>query len=268
MLTPTCSSSPLTFSLVERRRGADEGDAAARDDAFLDRGAGRVQRVLDARLLLLHLDFGRRADADHRHAADQLRQPLLQLLAVVVRGGLLDLRADLLDAALDVAPSCRRRRRCVVLSLSTTMRLARPRSLSVTFSSLMPSSSAMTLPPVRMAMSSSMALRRSPKPGAFTADAVQRAADLVDHQRRQRLAFDVLGDDDERLAGAGDRLEHRQQVLHRADLLLVDQQVGILEHGLHLVRIGDEVRREVAAVELHALDHFERASRGSWPPRP
>ena len=57
----------------------------------------------------------------------------------------------------------------VVLSLSTTIRLARPRSLSVTFSSLMPSSSAMTRPPTRMAMSSSMALRRSPKPGALTA---------------------------------------------------------------------------------------------------
>ena len=71
-------------------------------DAFLDRGAGRVQRVLDARLLLLHLDLGGGADADHGHAADQLRQPLLQLLAVVVGGGLLDLGADLLDAALDV----------------------------------------------------------------------------------------------------------------------------------------------------------------------
>ncbi len=36
-------------------------------------------------------------------------------------------------------------------------------------SSLMPSSSAITLPPVRIAMSSSIAFRRSPKPGAFTA---------------------------------------------------------------------------------------------------
>src|SRR5947208_4672093 len=36
-------------------------------------------------------------------------------------------------------------------------------------SSLMPRSSVMHLPPVRMAMSSSMSLRRSPKPGAFTA---------------------------------------------------------------------------------------------------
>src|SRR2546423_809237 len=36
-------------------------------------------------------------------------------------------------------------------------------------SSLIPRSSVMHLPPVRMAMSSSMALRRSPNPGAFTA---------------------------------------------------------------------------------------------------
>ena len=57
----------------------------------------------------------------------------------------------------------------VVLSLSTTIDLAVPRSFSVTASSFMPRSSLMSLPPVRIAMSSSMALRRSPKPGALTA---------------------------------------------------------------------------------------------------
>ena len=38
-----------------------------------------------------------------------------------------------------------------------------------TFSSSMPRSSKIALPPVRTAMSSIMALRRSPYPGAFTA---------------------------------------------------------------------------------------------------
>ena len=52
-------------------------------------------------------------------------------------------------------------------------------------------------------MSSSMALRRSPKPGALTAQHLERAAQLVDDQRRQRLALDVLGDDQQRLALAG-----------------------------------------------------------------
>ena len=89
-------------SIVERRDRAQQRDAAARDDALFDRGLGRVHRVLDAGLLLLHLGLGGRADLDHRHAADQLGQPLLELLAVVVGGRLLDLRADLLDAALDL----------------------------------------------------------------------------------------------------------------------------------------------------------------------
>src|SRR5690606_30716279 len=70
-------------------------------DAFLDGRTRRVQRVLDARLLLLHLDLGRRADLDHRDAAGELRDPLLELLAIVVRRGLLDLLLQLLDAALD-----------------------------------------------------------------------------------------------------------------------------------------------------------------------
>ena len=95
--------------LAQAFAGAEQGDAAARQDAFLDRGAGRMHRVIDAILALLHLDLGRAADADHRDAARELGQTLLQLLAVVVGGGLLDLRLDLGDAAPRCRPSCRRR---------------------------------------------------------------------------------------------------------------------------------------------------------------
>ena len=101
MSTPNCSL-VADLELLERLERADERHAAAGDDALFDGRAGGVQRVLDAGLLLLHLGLGGRADLDDRDAADQLGQPLLQLLAVVVRGGVLDLRADLLDARLDV----------------------------------------------------------------------------------------------------------------------------------------------------------------------
>ena len=63
--------------------------------------ASGVHGVFHTSLLFLQLHFGCRAHLDHRDAADQLGQPLLQLLAVVVRGGVLDLSADLLDAAFD-----------------------------------------------------------------------------------------------------------------------------------------------------------------------
>src|ERR1035438_59035 len=142
----------------------------------------------------------------------------------------------------------------------------------------MPRSSVMALPPVRIAISCSIALRRSPKPGALTAATcsvprrsernvlelnaeifsdglaagqdsdilqhrlaaiaearsldgrdLQRATQFVYDQRCQRFAFHVFRDDEQRLAALGNLLQQREQVLHRADLLFVDQDVGVLE---------------------------------------
>jgi hypothetical protein len=62
----------------------------------------------------------------------------------------------------------------VVLSLSTTIFLAEPSCAMVTFSRLMPDSSEMNVPPVSTAMSPRYCLRRSPKPGALTAQTLSR----------------------------------------------------------------------------------------------
>src|SRR5690606_23767896 len=86
---------------------------------------------------------------------------------------------------------------------------------------------------------------------------LQAATPLVDHEGGQRLAFHVLGDDQQRTRRLHHRLQHRQHGLQVGELLLVDQDVGILELGAHLVGVGHEVGGEVAAVELHALDHLE-----------
>ncbi len=47
---------------LERLDGSEQSDAAARDDAFLDGRAGRVESVVDAILALLDFDLGRAAD--------------------------------------------------------------------------------------------------------------------------------------------------------------------------------------------------------------
>ena len=96
---------------------------------------------------------------------------------------------------------------------------------------------------------------------------LEPAAQLVDHEGGKRLALDVLGDDEDRLAGLDHRLEQRQQRLHVGELLLVDEDVGALELDPHLVGIGDEIGGDVAAVELHALDHFELGLEAPWLPR-
>ena len=177
-VTPV-SASPSSLSLSSDAWALMQRHAAAGHDALLDRRAGGGEGVLDAVLLLLELDLGGGADLDDRHAAGQLGQPLLELLLVVVGGRVLDLGLDLLDAALDlgsraVALDDRR----VVLVGDDAARAARGPSSS-TESSLRPTSSLMTWPPVRMAMSRSISLRRSPKPGALTASTLTMPRSLL-----------------------------------------------------------------------------------------
>src|SRR5450631_3410506 len=81
---------------------AQQRDAAARQNAFLDRGAGCMHRVVDAILALLHLNFGRPAHADHCNTTGEFRQSLLELLYVIVGRRLLDLHFDLRDTCFDV----------------------------------------------------------------------------------------------------------------------------------------------------------------------
>src|SRR5690606_19574539 len=87
--------------VVEVLRDVDQRGTAAGDNALLDGGAGRGDRVLQAVLLLLELHLGGGADAQHAHTAGQLGQALLELLAVPVGVRLLDRELDLLDAVLD-----------------------------------------------------------------------------------------------------------------------------------------------------------------------
>jgi hypothetical protein len=132
-----------------------------------------VQGVLDAGLLLLHLGLGGGADVDDGHAAGQLGQALLELLAVVVGGGLLDLATDLLRRG----PGCRSFAGAiddggVVLVDHDALGLAEVGELHVLELDAEVLGDA-PVPPVRMAMSCSMALRRSPKPGALTAQTLR-----------------------------------------------------------------------------------------------
>src|SRR3546814_14878668 len=84
----------LAGQAFERLCRIEERGAATGDDALLDCGAGRVERIVDAVLAILHLDFRRAADLDDRNAAGELRQAFLQLFTVIVRRRGLDLRAD------------------------------------------------------------------------------------------------------------------------------------------------------------------------------
>src|SRR3546814_14403470 len=71
------------------------------------------------------------------------------------------------------------------------------------------------------------------------------------------LRADVLGEGQQRPAALDDGLEQREHRLKAGELLLMQEDVGILQVARHLLGVDDEVRREVAAVELNALDDVE-----------
>src|SRR5690606_27202163 len=73
----------------------------------------------------------------------------------------------------------------------------------------------------------------------------------------QRFAFDVFGDDHQRLASLGDRFQHRQQFADVGDLLVDQQHVRVIQLGRHVVLVVDEVWRQVAAIELHTFNHVQ-----------
>ena len=183
-------------------------------------------------------------------------QALLELLAVVVRGGLLDLGADLLDPALDVG--------LVAGTIDDRRVLLAGRDLlgsAEIVERCAFQGQAHFLGDHRAACQDRDVLQHGL---AAVAEArclgggdLHDAAHVVDHQRRERFTLDVLGDHHQRPTGLGDVLEDRQHVADVGDLLVAQQDVGFVQFGGHGVLVVDEVGRQVAAVELHAFDDFK-----------
>jgi len=65
---------------------------------------------------------------------------------------------------------------------------------------------------------------------------------MIDDQRRQRFALNVLGHNQQRACRFHYFVEKGQQILQHADFSIRDQDYRILHHRLHFFWIGDEVR--------------------------
>src|SRR3977135_3861003 len=241
---------------LEMFRGTQQGDAAARHDAFFNRRTGRMHRVIDAILALPYLDLGRAADADHRDAAGELGQTLLKLLAVVVRGGFLDLRLDLIDARFDVGLLAGAAHDRGVLLVDHHLFGATEHGerdvLELDAEIFRDGLTAGQHCDVLQHRLAAIAEARS-----LDGRDLEAATQTVDDEGGESFAFDVFRDDDQRLAALHHGFQQRKQFIQLRKLFFVDQDVGIFHFNAHLVGVGDEVGRNVAAVELHAFDDFK-----------
>src|SRR6202035_3036442 len=243
----------LGAQALELLGSTQQRNAAAGNDAFFDGRTGRMHRVVNAVLALLDFDFGRAADADHRDAARELGQTLLQLLAVVVRGGFLDLRLDLRHACLDVGLLAGAVDDGGVLLVDHHLLGATEHGerdvLHLDAEIFRDRLTAGQNRDVLQHRLAAIAEARS-----LDGRDLQTATQTVDDQGGKSFAFAVFRDNHKRLAALHHGFQQRKQFIQLRELLFVDEYVGIFHFNAHLVGVGDEVGRNVAAVELHAFD--------------
>jgi hypothetical protein len=179
---------------------------------------------------LLELGLGGGADLDDRDAAGELREALLELLAVPVGVGLVDLGLDLVDPALDVVLGAGALDdRGVVLGDDDLAGAAEQVEGGVLELETDLLGDDLATGQDRDVLQHGLAALTEAR--RLDGRRLEGAADLVDDQGREGLALEVLGDDDQRTTGLHDLLEDRQQVLDRGDLLVGDEDVGVLEHA-------------------------------------
>src|SRR5262249_18976315 len=218
--------------------------------------AGSAPRLPAPALALSPSVLGLPADTEPRNAAGELGQPLLQLLAVVVGGGLLDLRLDLADTGLDVGLLTGTVDDRGVLLVDHHL-LGAAKHVDGDVLELDAEVFTDRLPTRQDGDVLQHGLAAIAEAWRLDCCDLEAAAQLVDDQRGKRLTLDVLGHDEQRLAALHHRLEQGQELLQARQLLFVDEDVGVFHLRPHLVGIGDEVGGDVAAIELHALDHVE-----------
>src|SRR5436305_4587083 len=241
---------------AEPLAGVQQRDTAAGNNAFLDRRAGRVHRVVDAILTLLDFDFGSAADPDNGNAAGQFRQALLQFLFVVLRRRLLDLSPQLGAATRDVG----------LLAGAVDDRRAVLVDTDLLGGTEHVESDVLQLDAEILADHLTTGQDRKIIKHGFAPVAKARrlhrrdleaAPQFVDDQGGERLALDILGNNQQRIAALDNCFEDRQQRLQARQLFFVQQDVRAVELADHLFGVSHKIRGEIAAIKLHPLDDFE-----------
>ena len=86
---------------------------------------------------------------------------------------------------------------------------------------------------------------------------LQRPVLVVLHEQAERGPLHLLGEDDQRPRRLHHRVERRHQVLDVDDRLVREQDVGVVEDRLHPLGVLDQIRGEVAVLDVHALHELD-----------
>lgn len=233
------------------------------DNTFLDGGAGGVESIVVPVLLLSDLNLARATNLDNGNTATELGQSLLELSPVVVRSGrVVDQSSDLLASRLDEV--------LVTLAVEDDgVLLGNGNGAGGTEHV----GGGLLKLDVELVSEDGTAgedgnitedrLSVVTKAGGLDSGDGELTSELVEDDGSESLTVNVLGDDQQRSTGLGGDLKRRKDVLKSRDLLLGEEDEGLLELDTLVLGVGDEVRGDEASVESHTLGNLNLVVNGS-----
>ena len=249
------------LELVEASGGVEEGGTTSGKNTLGDGGTSGVEGVLETVLLLVDLDLGGSADLDDGDTAGELGESLVELLLLVGGGGLALGLADGLAAVsngLAVAGAVEDDG----LVLVDGDLLAGAEEVDGGVLELLAELGGDELAAGEDGEILEGGLAVVTEAGGLDGGDLHAAAELVEDEGGEGLAFNVLSDDEEGLLALVGGLEDGEDGLDGADLAVVEEDEGVLVLALHGLGVGEEVGRDVAAIELHTLDDLELVGEG------
>ncbi|KAG2021770.1 hypothetical protein GB937_004732 [Aspergillus fischeri] len=237
--------------------GLEKGGTTTGEDTLLNSSTGSVESIDNTVLLLTDLNLGGTTDLDDGNTARELGQTLLELLLLVFRGaGVRHDTADLLAAlgngvlaALTVQDDG--------ILLGDGDGAGGTKHVGGELLELdveLISEDGTVGKDGKIAKDALAVVTES---GSLDGSDLQLATELVQNADGESLTLNVLGDDDQGAAEGGGGLKGGDDVLNGRDLLLRQQNQGLLELNLLGLGIGDEVGGGVSTVEAHTLSDLQ-----------
>lgn len=250
-------------NVLKSGRGFEKSSTTTGDNTFLDGGTGGVESIVVPVLLLSDLNLARATNLDNGNTAAEFGQSLLELGPVVVGSGrVVDQSSDLLASRLDEV--------LVTLAVEDDgVLLGNGNGAGGTEHV----GGGLLKLDVELVSEDSTAgedgnitedrLSVVTKAGGLDGGDGELTSELVEDDGSESLTVNVLGDDQQRSTGLGGDLKRRKDVLKSRDLLLGEEDEGLLELDTLVLGVGDEVRGDEASVESHTLGNLNLVVNGS-----
>jgi hypothetical protein len=246
----------LSLDVVKSLRSEEEGGTTAGNDSLIGSSSSSAECILNAILKLSDFDFRSSTNLDDSDSTGKSTNTLLELLSVVITGSAFHLVFKGLNALSNLSGfSSSTHDDDVVFRDDNLLGRSHAGDVSggnalakVLRDELSTGSDSNILHGVASVISES---------GRFHTADLESSTEFVNNEGSEGFGLNILSDDEERLLALHAAFEEGKELLDGVDLLVKEEDGGVLEDTFLGLGIGDEVGGNETTVPLESFDVFD-----------